>query len=246
MPFGKKLKKSFHKLTAKPQSIGGIVGHGYPYVVGQSVVRGAKAAATVLDDTGIWKKPKNEPLPKLPPPDFETYWKQYSGWMQNINRRTEGELSSVRARLSAAGASPDLIKMQTEHLESQRTREIGDITAGQTYRFLQEGFDIASGARVNPYNTAMPGTSPAVAGTADAEGNVTGGSPAQFTTAANLSAYYTATYGQLATPEDRVAQGRLNANAAAGGGSSGGTANTTNPSPALYGFNSSTEAGFWS
>jgi hypothetical protein len=74
--------------------------------------------------------------------------------MANINRRNEGELASVRARLSAAGATPDLLKMQTEHLESQRSKDIAGLQSGATYATLQEGYQIARGDVASPYATA--------------------------------------------------------------------------------------------
>lgn len=98
-----------------------------------------------------FKKKGGAPRPEpVPLPDLGALWKSYSGWMSNINRRNEGQLADVRARLSAAGATPELIKMQSEHLESQRSKEIAEIQGGATYRQLQEGYGIAMGG-ANPY-----------------------------------------------------------------------------------------------
>lgn len=65
-------------------------------------------------------------------------WETYSGWMTNIGRRNEGELASVRARLSAAGAAPDQIKMQTEFLEAQRKKDIAEVQGTSIYRQLSD------------------------------------------------------------------------------------------------------------
>lgn len=90
-------------------------------------------------------------------PDYKSLWSTYAGWMENINKRNEGEVASVRARLSAQGARPDLIKMQTEHLESQRVGELEELKSTSTYGALQEGFDIAVGKKVSPYSSVPAG-----------------------------------------------------------------------------------------
>lgn len=86
-----------------------------------------------------------------PLPDLGKLWKTYSGWFSNINRRNEGELAAVRARLSAAGADPDLVKMQTEHLESQRKKEIEDIQNTETFKALNEVYRATVHGAANPY-----------------------------------------------------------------------------------------------
>lgn len=97
------------------------------------------------------KKPSAPAVQKPVAPDYKQAWKQYSGELANINRRNEGELAAVRARLSAAGASPELIKMQSEHLESQRKRDVDILQGGASYGLLKEGYEIGRGERANPY-----------------------------------------------------------------------------------------------
>jgi hypothetical protein len=99
-------------------------------------------------------------FPKPTAPDYKSLWETYAGWINNINVRTKGEFSNVRARLFAAGAPPDLIKMQTEHLESQRLEEVGKLKETETYKLLQEGYEVGAGGKVNPYSS-MGGLVPA-------------------------------------------------------------------------------------
>lgn len=109
----------------------------------------AEPAAPAIEDV---------PLPAAPKPgapDYKSLWQSYSGWIDNVNRINEGAFADVRARLSAAGAAPDLIKMQTEHLESQRVSAVEDLNKSSTFGLLQEGYDIAVGGAENRYEGGL-------------------------------------------------------------------------------------------
>jgi len=195
-------------------------------------------------------------MPKLQQPDYANYWKQYTGWLANINKRTEGQLADVRARMSAAGASPDMLMQQTEHLESQRKSDIATLEGGPTYGYLKEGFDIASGKASNPYDKDMPGavTPPNTTGRGYSPGEweeISGG-PDRSAVPPTLSEYYGKFFGTAAgaTPQTEAEQATARAKMAAGGavikgggGGSVGSASGAASSPALGG---STKDTFWS
>ena len=204
----------------------------------------------------------DEPAVQKPAvPDYANYWKQYRGWIQNINDRTTGQLADVRARLSAAGASPDQLMMQTEHLESQRKSELAKLEGGQTKRFLDEAYAIATGKKANPYATDLPGmemeeydtgeVAVAFEGT-DAEparpgGPVMGKRPKALS-AASMEEYFNQYFGDGSTaPEvDAGANAKKRAKMAASGGKSQGAGAPSGDSgsvaSAVFG---STDDTFW-
>lgn len=149
------------------------------------------------------KKPKIPKPIKPDTPDYASYWKEYSGWIQNVNDTSAGQMADVRARLSAAGASPDVIMQQTEFLEAQRKNEISRLEGGPTFGILKEGFDIASGAVKSPYKGGPPGFA--------------AGQPAPT----DASSYYTGIYGAAAKAPDPGIDAAARAKAAAAGVSAG-------------------------
>ena len=186
-------------------------------------------------------------------PDYGNYWKQYKGWIQNINDRNKGELANVRARLSAAGASPDQLMMQTEQLESQRKSEIAKLEGGQTKRFLDEAYEIASGKRPNPYAEALPGMDVESGQehnlSSDDAGNVTDVDTRVMkrNDFSNMEEYFTKYFDGTVTPDpvDAGVEATKRAKMAAGGGvTTGAAAGGGGPSPASAVFGSSDDT-FW-
>lgn len=167
------------------------------------------------------------PVQKLANPDLSSYWKQYTGWISNINDKAAGKMADVRARMSAAGASPDSLMQATEHLESQRKSDIAALEGGPTYGFLKEGFDIASGTKANPYVNALPGaksnTVYASADEAPLGGLVAGQMPSANAFPKDLTSYYTQFFGagQGPTADTPEAKAAANAKMAAGGSAKG-------------------------
>jgi hypothetical protein len=107
-----------------------------------------------------WDKPESPGIEGVSgelPPDFQSLWKQYAGEMDNINRQNEGELAAVRARLSAAGATPDILMMQTEHLESQRKSKVAKLQAAPGFQKMLEEFQKkGKGKSLEEFFAGMP------------------------------------------------------------------------------------------
>jgi hypothetical protein len=116
---------------------------------GQDVVSGFKG---MLNPE---KPPKAEPPPKPDAPDLSNTWKEYSGWMDTAKQARDSSISMSRARLYEAGALPDVITAHEADLSSQYDKKVAGFQQGANFKMLQEGFDIARGAKENPYAQAL-------------------------------------------------------------------------------------------
>lgn len=101
------------------------------------------------------KPPKAEPPPKPDAPDLSNTWKEYSGWMDTAKQARDSSISMSRARLYEAGALPDVITAHEADLRSQYDKKVAGFQQGANFKMLQEGFDIARGAKENPYSQAL-------------------------------------------------------------------------------------------
>jgi hypothetical protein len=104
------------------------------------------------------KEPGEMPGPGKPDaPDLGSAWSEYSGWMDSAKTARDSSISMSRARLYEAGATADVIKAQEDAMQSDYDKKVAGFQQGANYRMLQEGFDIARGARENPYSQGLAG-----------------------------------------------------------------------------------------
>jgi hypothetical protein len=101
------------------------------------------------------KKPKAPPPP--PPPSYGELWKEYSSWTARSKSQLEKGVSDVRAKMSMAGADKSVIDAAVADRQSAYNSEIAKYQASSTYKLLQEGYDIARGAKKNPYSGKAAG-----------------------------------------------------------------------------------------
>jgi hypothetical protein len=78
-------------------------------------------------------------------------WKEYSGMQANAASKRDTDIAMSRARLYEAGAIPDVITAHETALRGEYDKKIEGFKTGSNYKMLQEGFDIARGAKENPY-----------------------------------------------------------------------------------------------
>jgi hypothetical protein len=102
------------------------------------------------------KKPKAPPPP--PAPDYGTLWKQYSGWTAQAAANRDSTISNARSRLTAAGADKSVIAAMEADAMKEFESKMTEYKSGSTYKLLQEGYDIARGAKANIYSGKAKGT----------------------------------------------------------------------------------------
>jgi hypothetical protein len=154
---------------------------------------------TGIEGIKMMFNPPKPPDPVEPPkpdaPDLSNTWSEYTNWMNQAKTTRDNDISTARARLYEAGATPDMITAHETDLRSQYDASVQKFQSGANYRMLQEGFDIARGARENPYAQALKG----------------------YTKGQNLNEYFTANYSPANPVEDPNAAMFRAKNAAAGG-----------------------------
>ncbi len=96
------------------------------------------------------KKPKAPPPP--PPPAYGELWKEYSSWTARSKQNYDKGVSDVRAKMSMAGADKSVIEAAIADRKATFDSEIKKYQASSTFKLLQEGYDIARGAKANPYS----------------------------------------------------------------------------------------------
>jgi hypothetical protein len=101
--------------------------------------------------------PEAQEPPKPDAPDLSNTWREYSGWMDTAKTKRDSDISMSRARLYEAGATADVIKAQEDAMQSDYDRKVAEFQGGANFKMLQEGFDIARGARENPYAQSLAG-----------------------------------------------------------------------------------------
>lgn len=126
------------------------------------------------------KPEKPEAPPKPDAPDLSNTWKEYSTWMDTAKQTRDSSISMARAKLYEAGAAPDVIASHEADLKSQYDTKIAGFQQGANYKMLQEGYDIARGAKENPYAQNL----------------------AAFKEGQDLPTYFAANYASGAAPED--------------------------------------------
>jgi hypothetical protein len=99
--------------------------------------------------------PPPPPPPKPDAPDMSNAWREYSGWMDTSRQKRDSDISMSRARLYEAGAIPDVITAHETDLRSQYDKKVAGFQSGANFKLLQEGFDIARGAKENPYAQSL-------------------------------------------------------------------------------------------
>lgn len=90
-------------------------------------------------------------------PDYSALWKQYKGELDNINRRTEGGIADIRARMAAVGATGEITEGEINRIKGEGNLEIAALRNSTTYSLLEEGFAIATQQVGNPYDKPIAG-----------------------------------------------------------------------------------------
>lgn len=101
------------------------------------------------------KKPKAPPPP--PAPDYGSLWKEYSSWTARSKQTFDKSSANTRAKLAAAGADRTVIEAALADLKGTYDSDIKKYQTSQTYKLLQEGYDIARGAKRNIYSGKAKG-----------------------------------------------------------------------------------------
>ena len=101
------------------------------------------------------KKPKAPPPP--PAPDYGTLWKQYSSWTSQAAANRDSTISNARSRLTAAGADATVVQAMEADATKEYESKMKEYQSGSTFKLLQEGYDIARGAKANIYTGGASG-----------------------------------------------------------------------------------------
>jgi len=141
---------------------------------GQDVISGLKTMINPPDT------PKAQAPPKPDAPDLSNTWKEYSTWMDTARQARDSSIAMSRAKLYEAGAAPTVIAAHENQLKSEYDTKIAGFQQGANYKMLQEGFDIARGAKENPYAQNL----------------------AAFKEGQDLPTYFAANYASGAAPDD--------------------------------------------
>lgn len=100
-------------------------------------------------------KPKAPPPP--PPPSYGDLWKEYSSWTARSAQTRDKSSASIRSKFAAAGADKSVIDAALADVQKTYDGELKKYQASSTYKLLQEGYDIARGAKKNPYSGKAKG-----------------------------------------------------------------------------------------
>lgn len=180
------------------------------------------------------KKPKAPPPP--PAPDYGTLWKQYSSWTSQAAANRDSTVSNARSRLTAAGADASVISAMETDAAKEYESKMKEYQSGSTFKLLQEGYDIARGAKGNIYSGKAagqlyaPGTEYTIPGVKDTKsyGSSKGegaararnSTPArQAGTLNTMEDFYAGGYESGAAEVDAKAEARKKAKLTAGGAS---------------------------
>lgn len=101
------------------------------------------------------KPPKPEEAARPDAPDFASTWREYSSWTDTAKQQRDSAISTARAKLYEAGATPDVIAAQEAGIKSEYETKLAGYQQGANYKMLQQGFDIARGAAENPYAQSL-------------------------------------------------------------------------------------------
>ena len=84
-------------------------------------------------------------------------WKEYSSWTARSGQTRDRSISDTRAKLSAAGADASVIEAALADHKATYDRDMAKYQTSSTYKILKEGYDIARGAKKNPYSGKAKG-----------------------------------------------------------------------------------------
>lgn len=108
------------------------------------------------EDTAMSKsKPKAPPPP--PPPAYGDLWKEYSSWTARSAQTRDKSSADIRSKFAAAGADKSVIDAALADVQKTYDSELKKYQTSSIYKLLEEGYDIARGAKKNPYSGKAAG-----------------------------------------------------------------------------------------